>query len=164
MGQFSWKYADTNNRSRLKLYGTAYVPCPDGTIIYEGCYQCYGIFGGYDIYDLVADWNREYISEDLIEKPVRTDWDNDEQGEEYYQRAMKWYTFSCNRLKDFVNGKPEEYMEKVYGDDWKRNIGIDIACDNESNAALKFPIKICKEKPDCYENVRVSTQDPYQGR
>lgn len=55
MGQFSWKYADQKNRSALKLYGKAYVPCPDGSVIYEGSYRCYGMFGVYDIYELVAE-------------------------------------------------------------------------------------------------------------
>lgn len=164
MGQFSWKYADTNNSHALKLYGTAYVPCPDGTMIYERCYQCYGIFGGHDIYDLVADWNREYISADLIEKPERKGWNDNEQGEKYYNAAMNWYVSQCNMLMDFVNGKPEDYMRKIYGNDWKRNIGINIAHGDKKNAALKFPIKICRRKPDCYKNIPPSKLDPYQGR
>ena len=164
MGQFSWKYADTNNRSALKLYGTAYVPCPDGTVIYEPCYYCYGIFGGHDIYDLVADWNRESISADNIKRPKPTVPKNTQQEEEWYQRAMERYHFQCSRLLDFVDGKPDDYMKEIYGNDWKRNIGIDIACGDESNAALKFPIKICKEKPGSYEQLRPSKRDPYQGR
>lgn len=162
MGQFSWKYADQKNRSALKLYGRAYVPCPDGSVIYEGSYGCYGMFGVYDIYELVAEWNRAYISEDNIEKPLRES--NPEQDDIYYQAAMKRYQFQCRRLKDFISGKSDDEMEELYGDDWKRNIGIDIAFGNEKNAALKYPIKICKEKPDCYESLPASKRDPYQGR
>ena len=164
MGQFSWKYADTRNRERLTLYGTAYVPCPDGTVIYEGCYQCYGIFGGHDIYDLVADWNRAYLSEKMIEKPARKEFDNNEQGERCYQSALKRYAARCRRLTDFVHRKPADYIEKTYGHDWKRNIGIEIACKNKDNAALPFPIKICKQKPDGYGNIPASKTDPCQGR
>jgi len=155
MGQFSWNYADRHNRESLRLYGQAYVPCPDGTVIFEGCYQCYGIFGGYDIYELVAEWNKEYISESMIDKPVKS---------ESYPNMMEWYTLRCNRIRDFVDGKSNDYMEKTYGNDWKRNIGIDIACGDQHNKVLKFPIKICKEKPVCYKEIPSSTRDPYQGR
>lgn len=57
MGQFSWMYADTNNETALNEGGQAYVPFPDGTVIFEKRYRGYGIFRGYDIFDLVADWN-----------------------------------------------------------------------------------------------------------
>ena len=57
--------------SALKLYGKAYVPCPDGSVIYEGSYG--GIWDVWhdDIYELVAEWNRIYISEDNIKKLVK---------------------------------------------------------------------------------------------
>ena len=71
MGQFSWKYADTKNRIALKILGSAYVPCPDGSVIYESCYQGYGVFGGHDIYELAADWNRSSLSADMLQKPKR---------------------------------------------------------------------------------------------
>lgn len=88
MGQFSWMYADTNNRIALKLLGSAYVPCPDGTVIYESCYQCDGIFGGHDIYDLVTDWNRSYLSVGILEKPKRDDYTSSSQGERYYSNNL----------------------------------------------------------------------------
>lgn len=80
-----------------------------------------------------------------------------------YQAAMERYQFQCRRLKDFISGKSDDEMEGIYGDHWERNIGIDIACGNERNAALKFPIKICKEKPACYESLLASKRDPHQG-
>ena len=55
-------------------------------------------------------------------------------------------------------------MNELYGTDWKRNIGIDIACENEANAAVKFPIKISKEKPESYEQYKASKTDPFQGK
>lgn len=63
MGQFSWMYADTMNAKALCEGGTAYVVMPDGGYIYEDDYDGYGRFGGQDVYDLVADWNRKYLSE-----------------------------------------------------------------------------------------------------
>lgn len=164
MGQFSWMYADSDNKDALKLFGKAYVPCPDGTVIYEGCYNCDGMFGGYDIYDLVAEWNKQYISIDNIEMPVRGDWGDTEQDALCYQDALKRYKFQCQRIIDFINNKSEEYMQKIYGEDWKRNIGIDIASDSEDNAALKFPIKICEGKNSCYGKIPASESDQDQGR
>lgn len=164
MGQFSWKYTDMHNRSALKIFGKAYIPCPDGSTIYEGCYGGYGLFGGHDIYELVADWNKEYLSEGNIRKPDKMLLENMKEMPAHYQKIMQFYQFKCKRLKDFVEGKSEEQMNELYGTDWKRNIGIDIACENEANAALKFPIKICKEKPESYEQYKASRTDPFQGR
>lgn len=63
MGSFSWLFADTNNTKNLRADRRGYVACPDGTFICEPSYETYGIFDGKDIYDLVVDWNREFISE-----------------------------------------------------------------------------------------------------
>lgn len=164
MGQFSWKFADQKNRSALKIYEKAYVACPDGSLIYEGSYGGYGMFGMYDIYELVAEWNKNDISEENIEKPRQCFVESQIENMRYYQNAMKRYQFQCKRLLDFIHGKSEEEMEERYGDDWKRNIGIDIACSNEKNAALKYPIKICKAIPDSYECLPASKLDPEQGR
>lgn len=164
MGQFSWNYADTQNRIPLMLYGAAYVPCPDGTVIYESCYLCYGMFGGHDIYDLVADWNRRYISAQMIDKPERESYPVTGQGKRWYRTNVRWYNMKCRRLEDFAVGKSNPYMSDTYGEDWKRNIGIDIACDDKKNRALKYPIKICRSRLDCYEDVCASTMDIYQGR
>lgn len=46
---------------------------------------------------------------------------------------------------------------------WKRSIGINIACYDEENTALKYPIKICKDKPVRYDFLPVSNSDPNQG-
>ena len=178
-------FADTNNRIALKLLGSAYVPCPDGTVIYESCYQCVrgkvilhpqckkvldicnqcdGIFGGHDIYDLVTDWNRSYLSVGILEKPKRDDYTSSSQGERYYSNNLKWYEFKCRRLQGFINGKPDSYMAATYGDDWKRQIGIDLVHEKRSNKSLRFPIKICRNRPDSYDKIRPSTIAPHQGR
>lgn len=163
MGQFSWMFADTNNEEALLEHTKAYVPCPDGMVIFEKCYSGYGEFGGHDIYNLVADWNRDYISEANISKPLREQWGNTEQDEKWFQKALERYKIDCQRINDFVSGKSDEYMKETYGEDWKRNIGIDIACYDEENAALKYPIKICKYRPVSYDILPPSNSDPNQG-
>lgn len=62
MGFFSWKTSDTNksisNRYSNRGAFPIYVLKPNGTAIYEEYYEGYGVFGGEDIYALVARWNK----------------------------------------------------------------------------------------------------------
>ena len=48
-------------------------------------------------------------------------------------------------------------------DDIDRNVGIDIACYNEQNASLKYPIKITHDPNAVYEDCKPSLSDPNQG-
>lgn len=145
MGQFSWMYADKENKESLLIGEKAYIPCPDGSVIQEHFYDGYGRFGGNDIFELVAEWNKNTLSIEQFQAPFRND-------------------FNRSKIEDFKSGKDEEYMEKTYGPIWKREIGIMIACDNEQNNALMFPIKVCKEKPVSYNLIPASLSDPNQGR
>lgn len=150
MGCFSWMYADTDNNKPLNIDERAYVICPDNTVIEEKYYDGYGEFGGHDIYELVSDWNKDYISVANLRKPQRN------------LNALRRYEKDCQMLTDFVNGKSDEYMISQYGKYWKREIGINIACHDDQNAALKYPIKICK-RPTAYETLPPSNRDPDQG-
>lgn len=158
MGCFSWMFADTDNEEALNMGMRAYVACPDGTMIYERSYDGHGVFGGYDIYDLVVDWNKAYISENNIRKSAIP-----EKKTGYSQSEIEEYERGCKRIRDFISGKSDEYMKEKYGERYKRSIGIDIACYDEENAALKYPIKICKEKPVGYNLIPASNNDPNQG-
>lgn len=78
MGQFSWLDCDRENEGHRAILDNVaddvYVLVPKefgGGHILETEYDGYGNFGGHDIYDLVADWNKEYITSDVIKKPVR---------------------------------------------------------------------------------------------
>lgn len=53
-------------------------------------------------------------------------------------------------------------MLSTYGEDWKRFLGIDIACYDWKNASLKYPIKICSREV-AYDAVGASKMDPRQG-
>lgn len=159
MGSFSWMFADTDNDKALEIGRRAYVACPDGTVIYQRNYEGDGMFGGFDIYDLVVDWNKDYISENNIRKPS-----GGRGGEiKCSQHEIEQYKESCERIRDFISGKPDEYMKEKYGERYKRRIGIDIACYNEDNAALKYPIKICKKRHVEYDLLPASKVDPNQG-
>ncbi len=161
MGQFSWMYADYDNTIALQEGRMAYVSMPDGGYVYEESYDGYGNFGWYDIYDLVADWNREFLSkhpEYLVKQHgsilVDGEW------VEIPDKAIRefpWYEAYAD-----LSLSPEEVV-KASGIPEYRFIGIDIACYDDQNDALPFPIKICKHKPRNYFDLPASEGDPNQG-
>lgn len=116
MGYFSWKTSDTHksvsNCDSVRGALPVYLLQPDGEPIFEDCYEGYGVFGGHDVYALVARWN----------------------------------------VPEQCNGDDEH----------DRMIGIDIACYDEDNAKLKYPIKIV-EKPAPYGEIEASKGCPHQG-
>jgi len=167
MGFFSWVTSDTEmsitNRYTERGALPVYVLCPDGTNIYEDNYNGYGVFGGKDIYELVAEWNRENLTPDYLRKPERSRWSDDEQGQIWYESAVRRYELSCNRLTDYKEGMTDEQMFEKYGEDWKRTLGIDIACYDDQNAALRYPIKFVENPNVDYESVKPSNGCPNQG-
>ena len=112
-----------------------------GESIHERCYDGYGNFGKYDIYELIPEWNREFIPEAI--KRMKED---------------KWY---CSTTKS-----EWENLEHYYKDEKiscpLRNLGIILACYDEDNASLMYPIKITS-KPMKYETAAISKGDPNQG-
>lgn len=161
MGSFSWMYANSGNEKPLNSGNKGYLYCPNGSVIEELDYEGYGVFDGNDVYDLVADWNREYLSkhpEFLIyqgnQNPKRID-------------SMPWYKFYQN-----LNLSRETIVKMWIANDERtsafanyRDIGIDIACGIKRNAWLPFPIKIAS-RPNIqngYEVMPPSKDDPNQG-
>ena len=137
MGQFSWLDCKTGEQVVDGKTRDVYVLVPKefgGGHIKETCYEGYGRFGGHDIYDLVVDWNREYL-------------------EQYRQDD----TFKCDWLQHCES--IDEAFERLK----KRNIGISIACYDEDNARLKYPIKITHNSAAVYEDCEPSPSDPNQG-
>ena len=155
---------------------------PAGTQLRETYYDGYGNFEDCDIYELVTDWNILLLNKDVIQPPYRNEWGEGDEAEAYYQKALKRYGNSVSRFLDYqvyalclfdeslsleerlAKAKEcHEYMTEKYGTDWKRCIGIDIACYNVENASLPYPIKICRNKRSKYENIGPSNGDPNQG-
>ena len=176
MGNFSWCTSDT--RKSIACYyesydgapSTVYLLNPFGEPYKETAYEGYGEFGGHDVYDLVADWNRKYLSADNLRKPERDEWVNNEEGNEAFLKAMERYTKKCRGIEEFASGASDEYMKEHYGtvfgygdgSDWKRCLGIAIACYDEDHVKLKYPIKIV-EHPVPYEQADISPSCPFQG-
>ena len=155
MGQFSWLDCKTGEQIIDGRKRKSYVLVPwqfGGGHIEETCYEGYGVFGGHDIYDLVAEWNREYIRFDELREK---DWLACRFGGEEDARLFL-SVYSGHGVDDTV-------FDKRLGNDWKRTIGIAIACNDEDNARLRFPIKITHDPRAVYEWCAPSKSDPNQG-
>ena len=158
-----------------------------GKAIYEGCYDGYGNFGRSDVYELVALWNRENLPSETralrlpkveeygglfdsekeeLRKKGMTEEEikkaDAEKQQEYCDKAILRYKKVLLRNKDFANNVPDNVMKEKYGRNYLREIGIDIACYDEDNAVLKYPIKITTKEME-YEEVAPSLSDPNQG-
>jgi len=61
MGFFSWKTCDTHisiaNSSSDRYTFDVYMITPDGRVFHELEYEGYGVFGGKDFYELLAELN-----------------------------------------------------------------------------------------------------------
>lgn len=193
MGQFSWIYSDTHKQLLDDIYADTYLLVPKpfqekyGKAIYESCYDGYGNFGRYDVYELVALWNRENLPSETralrlpkveeygglfdsekeeLRKKGMTEEEikkaDAEKQQEYCDKAILRYKKVLLRNKDFANNVPDNVMKEKYGRNYLREIGIDIACYDEDNAVLKYPIKITTKEME-YEDVKPSLSDPNQG-
>ena len=176
MGQFSWLDCKTKKQIVNGRRKSVYVLVPKefgGGHIREGVYDGYGDFGGHDIYDLVADWNKESATFEHIATSPEWSFANiardaiifgaSEYWETHGASILKRFLYICRRMSDWQSGWSDEDMNMKYGFDWKRAIGIDIACYDEQNKALKYPIKITYDADAVYEDCEPSDSDPNQG-
>ena len=147
MGQFSWIYSDTNKQLVDNKLADAYLLVPKpfqnkyGKVIYTCCYDGYGNFGCYDVYDLVPEWNKEMIPE-IINRIKNGNWECSASEND------------IKELQNYYEGKPIVCELR-----W---LGIVMACYDKDNFALKYPIKITSKEID-YDNAKPSKRDPNQG-
>lgn len=170
MGFFSWVTSDTNesipNTHSCRKTFPVYVLIPTefgGGMIEEPSYEGYGDFGGRDIYDLVADWNRASIDADALIRPDRGDYARDQYGDVAYDRAMERHRRNCSMFADFAGGADDASMISKYGEDFRRTIGLLISFSDTYAAPVKFSIKIVKNPVLAYEGVSPSKICPFQG-
>ena len=147
MGQFSWIYSDTNKQLIDNRKADTYLLVPKpfqekyGKAIYESCYDGYGRFGRYDVYDLIPEWNKEMIPEII--------------------RRIKDENWKCSTSENDITNLQNYYEDKPITCEL-RWLGIVMACYDEDNFALEYPIKITTKEME-YENTRPSESDPNQG-
>ena len=193
MGIFTWtdatvkspkcdKYGDYKRKDVVEYGGYAKLICPDNTEIETESHGYYGRIGGYDIYELVAEWNKEYLSADNLEpKPDDPskygglfgfeidDMKKQGKSDEEIQKAdmaerMKYFNADVKRweeklslINEYKSGIPEADLAEKYGEDWKRELGIEIACQDDQARKLKYPIKLTRHKDvHGYENLYIS--------
>lgn len=167
MGYFTWTDArrepklkangDYTAKDKIGYGGFAKIVCPDDTEIIENYYEGYGEFNGKDVYDLVVDWNKEHL-EDIFNNLFQ-------KNPNHWGSHLK--TLAVCYQNDDKNGMNMEIERLIltekeqpyFKNEWKRTIGIAIACGEDENKALPFPIKITSTKwhkkyadlvPSCY--------------
>ena len=86
----------------------------------------------------------------------------------HFDADVRRFNRDCDRMKDFANGLTEDELRAKYG--WSRGdnshtrlIGIFIACYDEDNERLRYPIKITHDPNAVYEDCGPSLSDPNQG-
>ena len=157
MGQFSFLDCVTGEQIIDNIPKKVYLLVPKefageyGPRILEEEYDGYGNFGGHDVYDLIADWNKEMIPE-ILRRAKKGSWHNTITDED------------CEIMKAFLDGMPIENMKTRIGfRAEKRWIGILMACYDEDNAALEYPVKVTYSPTAVYEQCAPSPSDPNQG-
>ena len=152
MGQFSWLDCKDESQILDDVTRDVFLLVPKefgGGSVKETCYDGYGNFGGKDAYDLVADWNREWLSKN----PDHV----------LYSRnapvsKCDWY----EAYSDLSNDRETVVRSMTGYAEW-RGIGIDIACYDQDNASLRYPLKITHDPTAIYEFCTPSLSDPDQG-
>lgn len=151
MGYFTWtdarrhpkvlKSGDYAAADKIGYGGYAKVVCPDNTEIVEKYYEGYGEFDGKDIYDLVVDWNRAFL-EEIFDKMSEDHW-----GYHLKELAIAYQNYDAAKMYAEIERIVKLEIEpKWFREEWKRTIGITIACNDEDNNNLPFPIKITTTK------------------
>ena len=166
MGCFSFKYCDVHsedtreNRVIIGKNKKSYVLIPKefgGGHIVTNCYDGYGFFGGHDIFELIAEWNRKQLLE--IRKIPNWEHERDEDLTPIIEAFVKGGDKAVQNLLNTTYKKEKSWLET----EWKRSIGIELACYDEDNARLPYPIKIASNENAVYEKEGPSLEDPLQG-
>lgn len=155
MGQFSWLDCIDNSQILDDVQEDVYVLIPKefgGGHIKETCYDGYGNFGGNDIYELVADWNRKFLATNpKLILPTH-----------YIPIGRHaWY-----KIYGDLSIDRDEMIRRLDEDGYHYNyrwIGICIDGYDEDNAELLYPIKITHDSSAIYEECNPSLIDPNQG-
>lgn len=118
MGQFSWITQDTNEAIR-ECYGcedtsltTAYMHDNKGNVWEETKYEGYGVFGGKDFFQLVAEMNNaQGLTGDVDKDRII--------GIDIYHGKESFISPNLTRKKEWnwVNEKPEDDPNQGWGDD-----------------------------------------------
>ena len=150
MGQFSWFTQDTHERI-INDKPMHVVMCDDkGNKYVEECYEGYGVFGGKDFYELVAEMNGYKIDEINTSYHPGTPFHIRTHGRNPYRKQTI-------KIRDYWYKTLEEAKEKL------RLIGIDMAFDGYpcgDNPNIIYPSLTTR---GWYCNGECPESDPDQG-
>lgn len=161
MGQFSWLDCKTKEQVLDNVPRKVYLLIPaafGGGHIEEDCYDGYGRFGGQDVYELVLEFNKD---REQIEKIIRLHKEGKWRGRFDSNTDEQLDRYSRGLLKAGDNVAPDSSDSLVPFE--PRELGIVLACYDEDNARLKYPIKITHDPDAVYEDCEPSLSDPDQG-
>lgn len=159
MGYFTWTLA---NKKPVKLQNGEYatscklkygqygaILCPDNTLIKEPCYEGYGMFDDKDVFDLVVDWNKNYLADITRNIPSTYPTDDD-----IKKAAIAYQEDRFSDLDSIVTRLAKKIP--CLKSEWKRWVGIMIT-DGERNETIPYPIKIVSlHKPIPYNDLAPS--------
>lgn len=123
---FSWFTQDTNYRIQANKYHRVYMTDDKGKTYSEDCYEGYGVFGGKDYFELLAEMNG-YTLDDFKDKKdphdalrgkgIELAFDGDHTG-----RSSKWKHPSLTENGTYFNGiAPESDPDQGFPDEWLDN-------------------------------------------
>ena len=165
MGIFTWtlanrqvKYLRNGNYAascKLPYDGYGAIVTPDDEIIKETCYEGYGMFGNQDAYDLVAEWNRKHLFR-IINAPTFQKWSLFPVDDPDYRSLLEAYADDDElKLKSAV--KAISKKTPLMDEEWKRTLGILIACEDTNAKLLSYPLKIVNcLRPKRYDQLSIS--------
>lgn len=165
MGYWTYCYADINKK-RSTVESMDYdgrkpvvLALPDGTFLTENHYFGYGDICGYDVLELVVDWNRhtteavaiieKHLAECYEEQRIKTE--KNDPDDEFRLRVLKGEIAQFEAMHNWLNspdGTPlPEGIEK-------REVGIAIATYSWELEMLRYPIKFVKNTKYPYDRIK----------
>ena len=172
------EYIIPNQRRDVYVLIPEFLQKKYGERIKEPFYQGYGEFGGYDIYNLVVDFNINMSIDEVLKlrgfqiippNAVTGLWENEK--EEMRKRGISEATIMKmdaerreinynNILKqrelirsEFINYK---LQDKIIGELPLRSVGIAMIGKEDDNNMLRFPVKITYDSKAVYEKCPAS--------
>lgn len=135
----------------LVHYGKfAKVVCPDNTVYAEESYDGYGCFGGADVYELVVDWNKKTLVDDVKRCNEEEVAKFEGEPNAYILKENQFYLDIAAMLAEgktdedisrYIHRLAEDLVPGYMFDNWKRCLGIHISTGMR-NRNLRYPIKI----------------------
>lgn len=136
----------------INLYPDAYINHEIGRAFLKvEAYDGYGMFGVHDIYEVVVEINKGYLVE-CINKVMDANLDEtktDGYQDEMVRKRKLWIEIATKYEADASEGELEELFGTEYYKDspnlwneWKRHLGIFLACYKRDNELLHFPLKV----------------------